>query len=394
VLPLRKGQHFQRRKETKPRGIKKDSGKDLFRQRFGKDITEFAAFKRATEANSAKTRGNSSQVLPRFFLFLDEDPDTVIANRQSDITGKDPLNAERYERKTKAYIKLLAAQNKNVTATLSRIHGFFTNNSHRFSLDMRGFKYPKARKRRKYSPSNEDVRLLNSFADSAKEHFILAVGYQNGALPVDVAGLRVGDYPTEPWTYFEKSRSKTGEVWCGVSTPDACGYLKAYLLQRNGKIGEPLFLGYGGRSLESESVSELLRGLIEKAKLDSIPGFMPKCLRDGFEDVLIDARTYHKVKEALMGHTSGISHDYGSDDKREKRIIKAMQQAYPLLCLSDARLESASRGVFSESEVEKLKLLLARADRYDKIADMLERGELLHVRDPELAKRLKESGVL
>jgi hypothetical protein len=48
----------------------------------------------------------------------------------------------------------------------------------------------------------------------------------------------------------------------------------------------------------------------------------------------VDAEVYLQVKEALMGHSSVVYHQYGSESKVEERVLEAMRKAYHLLCLS------------------------------------------------------------
>lgn len=321
-------------KTTKPYSPRKNSNLEKFYQTFGKNIDEYESFKRATETLDPKTTYSYKTALPAYFLFLKEDPDTVIANRQKDIQSNNLLESERYERKTKAYAKILQENKIIVRGPIARIQGFFSNNSKRLSLDLKTFKYNKARKNRKYSPSQEDIQKLVHFADSTRDKFVVTVAYQNGLLPVDVANLCIGDYPLEPWTYFERSRSKTGEVIRGISTPDACHYLQEYMIMRKGKRGEPLIIGREGPA-DNETVGQILRTIITKSELDQIPGFIPKCLRDGFEDALVDANINRKIKEALMGHTSAVEHEYGSQKNLERRLVAAMKKVYPYISLDN-----------------------------------------------------------
>ncbi len=270
-----------RKKETKPRQLQPDTGRKQFIDKFGREIESYDAYKRAIEGLKDSTQKAYRRILPYYFLYLEEDPDSVICNRKTDLTSSDVTLNERYERKTKAYIKFLVSRNVTVGTHLARVQGFFSNNSHRLSLDLKNLKYPKARKNRKYSPSNEDVRKLFTVADCARDKLIVSLMYQNGPVPVDVAGLNIGDYPIEPWIPFEASRSKTGEVWRSVSMPDVCMCLKTYMIIRKGAVGEPLFSGREG-ILDNAGVSAIVHCLIKKAGLAGIKGFKPTSLRDAF----------------------------------------------------------------------------------------------------------------
>lgn len=341
-----------------------------------------------------KTSKTYVKILPSYFLFLDQNPDQVIEQRKRDLKSDDSV--EFYERKTTLYLKGLSNNGKAgfyVSSQLSRIQGFFTNNGKRFSLDMGRLKISKARKCRKYSPSNEEVRLLFGKADSARDRLIVALMVQNGPAPIDVSLMCCGDYPVEPWVYFERNRSKTGEVWRGVSTPDVCECLKAYLNMRGDfKPKDPLFVGREG-PLNSEGISEVVHDLIGKACLNGIVGFKPTSLRDAFEDALVDAEIYHKVKEALMAHSSGIEQSYGGYKQMVSKLIEAMKKAYPLLCLNDALRNQDSINLTSEGN-EKLKTLLGMYDELIGMAKLMKEGKLVHINDPDLITRLKAEGLI
>jgi integrase len=320
------------------------SRRELFVKRFGRQIEDYEAFKRATTGLSQGTINNYSDRLPQFFMFIQEDPDSVIENRAKDIASTDVMQVERYERKVKNFLRMLENKNVSAKSMVGVIQGFFVNNSKRLRLDLGNLKLSKGGRKKKYSPSQADVQRLVGFADCARDRLIVALGFQHGLLPVDMTLLRIGEYPVVAWTYFTGKRSKTGEVYHAVSTPDTCKYLGDYLKLRGGKVGEALFVGRKG-VLDAAAIRDVLELLIERSKLSEIPGFVPKCLRDGFADVLIDADVYLQVKEALMGHCSNIYHQYGSQKKVEERCVEAMKKAFPLLCLTENALVSESGDV-------------------------------------------------
>ena len=284
--------------------------RDLFVKHFGKSIEEYESFKNATQGLKNSTYTSYRRMLPHYFLFIDQDPDSVIKQRKLDLVSEDDTQAERYERLTASYVKNLVDRGlagNFVTNHLSRVQGFYSNNGRRLGLMMRKLKISKARRTHKFSPNNEEARSLFAVADCARDKLIVALMYQNGPAPIDVSLLCCGDYPVEPWAYFERSRSKTGEVWHGVSVPDVCECLKAYLNVRGKyKPEDRLFIGREG-ALNGKGVSSIVRELIVKAGFGSVKGFKPTSLRDAFEDALVDAETYHKTKEALVGHVSNIS---------------------------------------------------------------------------------------
>ncbi|MFA5365869.1 MAG: hypothetical protein WC325_11870, partial [Candidatus Bathyarchaeia archaeon] len=319
-----------------------NSSRKQFLKAFGKKIEEYDSIKRAVEAVGEISKSNYYRELPNYFLFLNENPDSVIKNRRAHLASDNPEDEDYYERKTKAYVNVLKDKGlagRGIQGIVGRIGGFYSNNSKRYSLDLGNLRIPKARKVVKYSPVNDEVRELQGFADQ-RGKVIVCLAYQNGAAPVDISELCCGDLPLEPFSYFEKARSKTGEVWRGVTTPDLVVELKAYLKQR-GSFG-PKDLLFKSREgyLDNDGVSRVINDLIDRAGFGGVVGFKPTSLRDAFEDALVDANVNSKVKEALMAHTSDIQHQYGSDKKMKERMVEAIKKAYPLICLNDANKNS------------------------------------------------------
>jgi site-specific recombinase XerC len=360
--------------------VRKGSGVDLFNKRFGKTIEEYASFKTATELLKPKTFKTYRKGLPFYFLFLDQDPDSVIVQRKLDLVSLD--DCERYEKKTVAYVKMLEKKGMSgngISSRLSRIQGFFANNGRRLALDLHKLKISKARKTRKYSPSNEDVRVLFAAADSARDKLIVALMYQNGPAPMDMSLLKCGDYPREPWVYFERNRSKTGEVWRGISTPDVCGCLKDYLnIRGRFEANDPLFVGREG-PFNSEAVSQVMRELIDSTPLKDVEGFKPSSLRDAFEDALVDAEIYHKIKAALMAHNSGIESEYGGYNKMVSKLVEAMRKVYPLICLNDVSVNVSSTDRFSPEQWKLLEELMADIEIFKVIRDGIKAGKIVNL---------------
>ena len=329
----------------------------LFQEKFGRSIEEYDSVKRSVESIREVTRQNYYRVLPGYFLFLNENPDQVIENRRRDIGNQDYVQAENYERKTMAYANTLLSKGQSgrgVQGVIGRIQGFFANNSRRYSLDMRRLKLPKARKVQKYSPTNEELRHLYTIADCSRDRLIVALMYQNGLAPVDVSLLNVGDLPSEEWAYYEKSRSKTGEIFRSVVTPDIAYELEIYLkIRGTTSKGEPLFVGRQG-PLDNQAISGIISELIEKSGLNGNNGFKPTSLRDALEDALVEANVNHKIKEALMGHVSDIEHEYGGHNKLVINVVEAMKKAYPLLSLNGLTRVSTEHQV-SKEEFESMK---------------------------------------
>ncbi|XES78158.1 MAG: tyrosine-type recombinase/integrase [Candidatus Bathyarchaeia archaeon] len=347
------------------------TNKEQFQQTFGKPIQEYESIKRAVTALSEETKENYYWQLSAFFLFLGEDPDTVFSNRKSDLFSGIPENEERYERQVKLYAKHLLAKGytgRSTQGVIGRIQGFFANNSKRLALDLKNeIKLPKARRHRKYSPENSEVRELLDHADCARDKFIIAIMYQNGFVPVDIAALNVGDYPSEPWQYFERSRSKTGEVIRGVSMPDVCSALNAYMKIRGEEAG-PLLLGREG-PLNNKAVTQVVSCIIQNVpKLHEVKGFKPTNLRDAFEDSLKAAGIYPKTKEAMMGHASSIEMEYGGYKQMMDSFVDAAKKVYAFLRLTDV-----AQTEYDEKVKEELEELSAKVAEKDQVIESLVR---------------------
>lgn len=345
-----------------PNQFSVDSCRKQFERQFHKNIEDYDSIKRAVETLSTTSKNNYYRNLPLYFLFLGEDPDTVIKNRRRHISEEDPEKAEFYEHKTKAYVNKLIQANyagAGISSVLGRIQGFYANNSRRYSLSVGRLRIPKARKNPKYSPDNTETRQLYTVADCSRDRLIVAIMYQNGPAPIDVSELIVSDLPRETWSYFEKSRSKTGEVWRAVSTPDTTEALKNYLkIRGENNPKERLFKSREGY-LDNQAITRIVGDLIVKAGFGEVKGFKPTSLRDAFEDALVDANINHKIKEALMGHTGDIEHQYGSYKKLKENCVAAMKQTYKFISLSDNKLE-----VFdSKKEFEDLKLRILKMEK-------------------------------
>jgi integrase len=341
----------------KPHKLQDGCVRKRFFDLFGKGLEDYECFKRATESLAKATSDSMRARLAGFFVFLGEDPDLVIANRQADLASVDATVNENYERRTKAYLRGLQDRGLagfTVSSHAGSIQGFFANNGRRLSLDLHKLKISKVRKIRKYSPSNGEVRALFVKADCARDKLLVALMFHTGLNPVDVAALRVGDLPLEPWCFFERSRSKTGEVMRGVVSPDVSECLKTYLAVRGVvDAGSALVVGRQG-PLDSQAVSDVLAGLIIRAGFGDVVGFKPTALRDAFEDCLVDANLNHKVKEAFMGHCGDIESQYGGYKRMVTRLVEAYRVVYPFLALQDREVV----GGLSEDKLRQVELLL------------------------------------
>ena len=310
-----------------------------FNQTFGKPITEYQTFQRATETLADQTQERVRAVMAAFCLFVNETPDQIIINRREHLKTEDDTR-DHYERKVRTYKKHLEAKKyagRTVASQIGRIQGFFTNNGKRYSLDLGCMTYSKVRKHKKYSPEQATCQEIYSFCESPRDRLIFALAYQNGLAPIDVANINYAQIPLVPFKHYEGARSKTGIVYYSVTTPEIVTELAAYLKIRGKPApNEPFFKSREGH-LNAEGISQLLADLIVKAGFGDIVGFKPTSLRDAFEDALVDAKVDTKTKEAMMGHTCDIEHQYGSQKNLERRLVAAMKKVYPTISLTQNR---------------------------------------------------------
>ena len=316
------------------RDYKLGSKRDQFRQKFGQLIEHYETFKNATAGLCHTSINNYSDILPEFFLYLNETPNQTITNRIEDYKSLDIIRANNYERKVKQYLKNKKDQGLSIASIASPIRGFFSNNSHLLQLHLGRFKISKTRKHKKYSPTQQEVNKLYNYAKTTQNKLLIALAYQNGLVPQDLANLKIGEYPTEPWQCYRKIRQKSGSPWYGVSTPEICQHMENHLKKRDGNTGEPLFLNYHKKPLNAISIRQRIKKIINQAGYNTIPQFTPKCLRDGFADALLDIELYIFVEEAMMGHALGLEHQYGSEHKLIQRVTRTMHKLYPFIQLT------------------------------------------------------------
>ena len=355
--------------------------KEKFIERFGKPINEFESMKRITESGKINKLTASKYIneLPKFFLYIDMSPDEAIEQRlkeikeaRADSLSIDSLNQTGIETLVDKMFRELNESGNYKASTLKsfsgRVMGFFSNNHKSLALTNLNYRLPKPNKQenRKNVPSTDFIRKLYRIADSARDRAIICHLFQNGLAPIDVSKLTVADLDTciiktkgyeerpielEVWSYFTSNRSKTGELYYAIITPEIAHNLNDLFLTngnyRDVDKKQHIFKGTQG-DLDSKGVSMIVYLLIRNNKLTH---YKVKSLRDAYEQALVDAKVYQKYKEALMGHTSNIDHTYGDTDKE---IVNAYKSAYPYLKLNDVLLGQLKK----QEETEEVKKLI------------------------------------
>jgi integrase len=356
--------------------------KEKFIERFGKPINEFESIKRITESGKINKLTASKYIneLPKFFLYIDMSPDEAIEQRlkelkeaRADSLSIDSLNQTGIETLVDKMFRELNESGNYKASTLKsfsgRVMGFFSNNHKSLALTNLNYKLPKPKGKanRKNVPNTDFVRKLYRLADSARDRGIISILFQSGLAPIDVSKLTIADFEDciikqegyenrpielEAWTYRTGNRSKTGELYYQVITPEIAHNLNDMFFSlgnyQDVDKKQQVFKGTQG-DLDSKGVSMIVYNLIRNNKLRH---YKVKSLRDAYEQALVDAKVYQKYKEALMGHTSNIDHTYGDTDKE---IVNTYKSAYPYLKLNDVMQKQLKE----KEESQRVKELLA-----------------------------------
>jgi len=374
---------------------------ERFKQQFGKDITEFETFKKATRNKKPQTVQNYRYNLTEFCLFVTENPDQIITNREQHLNSSD--KREYYEEKALDFKHYLETTKKyagrGVNGYLNRVRGFFSNNGSRYSLDFgsKALTYDQKRRVRKYSPSRSDCQAIYQKCPTVRDKLLFCLAFQNGLAPTDIANLDYKILPQEPFKFYESSRQKTGSMWFSAVTPEIVENLQEYLKIRGSpKHGDALFTGREGE-LDAIRISKRLKELIKLAGFGDIEGFKPTALRDAFVDCLIDAEIDSKFRESFMGHTSDIEHHYGSHKRLEANIENAMRKAYPKLSLSDKTVTYST----SKEQFDEIKQRLEESEKRHKETEQKTNAVLFKVLQTmkeigadvdEIAKEIEKDG--
>ena len=336
---------------NKGRGVKKDF-QQQFRELFGKDITEFERFKDVlSQLGTDMTRQRYINELPRFFIAIRKNPDQVIAERVAHIEANKPIEVDQYEKLIKTHINAMIAEGyapNTIKTYLSRIMGFFSNTSKRIALDLKvsRFNIPEGTVVKKHKVTNEEARYIYKIAsagsNTSRNMSILCFAYQNGLDPIDIANLKIEDILDEAgqvkaWQYYKKPRSKTGQLWHIVLTPEQAHNIEDYLTLRGNPSKGKLFTGRKG-DMNEVAIEEILRTLVKNARLKRI---RPKDFRDAFKDALVNASVDVGTSKSLMGHKAGtIRHSYSANENLEIRVIEGMKKAYLFLKLNEIVLSA------------------------------------------------------
>lgn len=143
-----------------------------------------------------------------------------------------------------------------------------------------------------------------------RDHALLALAAQTGLRVSELTGLHVGDIHlgSGPHVYC---RGKGRRDRCTPLTPSTVRTLAAWLAERHGEPGDPLFPTQAGNPLSRDAVARLLTKYVRLASA-SCPGLKdktvsPHTLRHSAAMALVHAGIDPTVIALWMGHASPLS---------------------------------------------------------------------------------------
>jgi site-specific recombinase XerD len=143
-----------------------------------------------------------------------------------------------------------------------------------------------------------------------RDHALLALAAQTGLRVSELTGLRIGDIHlgSGPHVYC---RGKGRRDRCTPLTPPTVRTLTAWLTERRGQPGDPLFPTQAGNPLSRDAVARLLSKYVQLAST-SCPGLKgktisPHTLRHSAAMALVHAGIDPTVIALWMGHASPLS---------------------------------------------------------------------------------------
>jgi integrase len=325
-------------------------------------------------AYKGNTLAGYKRHLPKFVSWLREEkglaltPTEIIQSRTQQWVSLDPNKRGYWEKILTEYKEFLESKGYRATS----IHDYLIAPSSYFSFYRVPLKF-RARERRiiskkaprkKSPPSNLEIRTILNFADTM-EKALITLAYQTGLSQVDLSQLRIedlglyleGKVNREP-IYFQKNRSKSGELVQTVISEEALFWLDNYLKLRGYPREGYLFCTEGNRAkselLRPRRMHEVFKILCEKALTqERAKAIAFKDLRDSFNDAVrralnVGEASENVVADRLMGHKpKNASANY---QVSEQTIKLAYSKVFPLL--------SVGQGPTPKNEIEEIKTTL------------------------------------
>lgn len=242
------------------------------------------------------------------------------------------------------------------------------------------------RKTQDYRLENEEIAKM-AYVANLNEKYVVLLGKS--------FGLRVGDFVTitygmyrslnleQPGPIFmgEIQTEKEGVMAFPFIDSDALPVLKKILSVNTDKPDNQRVV-----DVKEEEMTALLQRLAERAKIN-LGGKRLRfhCLRKYLIDRLANNMSESKWKQ-IVG--KAISEDaYVSPYELQSCYLKTMQ--WTTIYMGDNGLAG-----LSPDDVAEVKELVKHRDAIVKLLELVGKGELVHINDPELPRKLKEKGVI
>ena len=326
---------------------------------------------------NARTIKNYINAFPKFLDWIAENteyktPSQIIESRIEHLTSKDLLKRRYWEMQLIKFKNSLEEKDMR----MATIHGylktpmsFFSRNGVKLSFARGELKINPSKADmvdNEWIPSNEDVRLLYRLCDNARDRAVLLTLYQSGFSEVDVANMRIEEFPfyTESgdWAipstedlYQKRRREKTNQWQQTMISREALEEIRIMLQSRGYPTEGYLFVSFRGEQLGVRGINDMLKGVVQKGFNGKSKLWKTKHLRDAFMNGLLQAKLTQETKDAMVGHKRrGARNDYAIT---ELTIKTAYQSAFKFLTINGYGSQSRKLEELQKKQEEDKKAL-------------------------------------
>jgi site-specific recombinase XerD len=286
-----------------------------------------------TLLNNQRTIKNYRNEFPKFLEFVQKTtkyktPSQIVQSRMEQLRSLD-MNVKRYWEtvviKFKNSLENEGMRMNTAHSYLRTTLSFFSKNHVRLEFSRNELKVNPSEKDKVYRewiPSNEEIRLLYRMANNARDRAVLLVLYQSGFSEVDVAAMKIGDFPFYDkdgnWAipisediYHQRRREKTN-IWAQTCISREASEEIRIMLQSRGFPKEGyLFVSFRDQQLGVRGINDALKEIVSRAFNGRAKEWQTKHLRDAFMNGLLQAKIPQEVKDAFVGHQrQGARKDY------------------------------------------------------------------------------------
>lgn len=301
-----------------------------------------------------RTIRNYKREFPKFLAWVRKNteyktPTEIIDSRLEHLTTKDLLLRRFWEQQVIKYKN--SWEEKDLR--MATIHGYIRTVQSFFSKNGVSLSFSRGELRINPSeadkvavewiPSNEEVRLIYRLCENARDRAILLTLYQSGFSEVDVANMKIQEFPfyTEsgewqiPSTsdlYHKRRREKTNEWQQTCISREALEEIRIMLQSRGFPKEGWLFVSFRDQQLGVRFINEMLKGVVTKGFNGKAEQWKTKHLRDAFMNGLLQAKVTQELKDSMVGHKrQGARDDYAIT---ELTVKTAYESAFKFLTVN------------------------------------------------------------